>query len=94
MISIKHLMYNHLLTFNLPVDKNLPPALKGIMNKGIGVREMLDQVGLVHIGDRDHFVDELSRESGCRDICYLDDVRDPKLLHLFARLRDQRPDFV
>lgn len=79
-------MYNHPHTLNLPVDKNLPPALKGIMNKSIGIREMLDQVGLVHIGDRNHLVDELSRESGRRDICHLDDVRDPELLHLFTRL--------
>ena len=79
-------MYNYIYTFNLPVDENLPPALKGIMNKSIGIREMFDQVGLVHIGDGNHLVDELSWEPGCRDICHLNDVRDPELLHLFTRL--------
>lgn len=72
--------------FNLPVDKNLSALLKSTMNKCIGIREMLDQISLVHIGDRNHFVDELAGEPGCRNVCHLDDMCDPELLQLFTRL--------
>lgn len=68
---------------HLPVDQDFSSLLQCLVDKGVGIWKVLDQVGFVHVRHCNELVHKLSREARGRNISHLENMRDSSFLKVF-----------
>jgi len=65
------------------MDQDFSSLLQCLVNKGVGIWKVLDQVGLVHVRYCNDLVHKVTREARGSDISHLYNMRDARFPKVF-----------